>query len=242
MRPLLVLRPQPGADATARRAVALGLKPVVAPLFEIRPVDWDDPDPDRFDALLVTSANAIRHGGTALARYRHLPLVAVGNATAEAARTAGFGDILAGQGDGAAAVKLAVGQGKTRLLHLAGREHVDLGHPTVSIERRIVYAAEAVAVLPEGARAALDADAIALLHSGRAATLFHALVDAAGLARDRITLVALSDAVRDAARPGWARAFAASAPHDEALLAIAARLCDQDANGSGGTARGEDRA
>jgi uroporphyrinogen-III synthase len=242
MTPLLVLRPQPGADATARRAIALGLKPVVAPLFDIRAIDWDAPDTVLFDALLVTSANAIRHGGKALAGYRGLPLVAVGSATAEAARTAGFEAIIAGQGDGAAAVELAVGQGKTRLLHLAGREHIDLRHPEASIERRIVYAAEAVATLPGNSRAALEAGAIALLHSARAATLFGTLLDIAGLSRNRITLIALSEAVRDAAGAGWAGAFAAPAPNDEALLAIAARLCDQGAHGSGGTAREEDRA
>jgi uroporphyrinogen-III synthase len=241
MTPLLVLRPQPGADATARRAIALGLKPVVAPLFDIRAIDWDAPDTVLFDALLVTSANAVRHGGKALAGYRDLPLVAVGSATAEAARTAGFEAIIAGQGDGAAAVELAVGQGKTRLLHLAGREHIDLRHPGASIERRIVYAAEA-ATLPDNARATLEAGAIALLHSARAATLFGTLLDIAGLSRNRIILIALSEAVRDAAGPGWAGAFAAPAPNDEALLAIAARLCDQGAHGSGGTAREEDRA
>ncbi len=44
---LLVLRPQPGADETAARARALGLEPVVAPLFSVRPLHWTPPDPDR---------------------------------------------------------------------------------------------------------------------------------------------------------------------------------------------------
>lgn len=234
MTPLLVLRPQPGADATAARARALGLKPVVAPLFEIRAVEWAAPDPALFDAVLLTSANAARMGGSALARYHHLPVFAVGAATASAGRAAGFREIFSGEGDGAAAISLAAGQGKTRLLHLAGRDHVDARHPHAVIERRIVYASEPVGALPEKAFEAMKADAIALLHSVRAAALFATLV------RDRAntTVIGLSEAVRVAAGDGWAGAFAASAPNDDALLAIAARLCDQGS----GMGRGEGRA
>jgi uroporphyrinogen-III synthase len=242
MKPLLVLRPQPGADATARRAIALGLETVTAPLFEIRPLKWDAPDPALFDALLVTSANAIRHGGEMLARYRYLPLFAVGTATAEAAHAAGFADIIPGQRDGMAAVDLAVARGKIRLLHLAGREHVDLRHPDVTIARRLVYAADAVETLPDAARAVLTAGGVVLLHSARAAALFATLADAADLPRARTTVIALSDAIRDAAGSGWAKAVAAPVPNDEALLEIAARLCNQGANGSGGTGSGEARA
>ena len=58
---MLILRPQPGADETAARARTLGLEPVVAPLFTIRPLAWEPPDPAEFDAVLLTSANAARH-------------------------------------------------------------------------------------------------------------------------------------------------------------------------------------
>ena len=60
MRRLLVLRPEPGASATAGRARTLGLDPVLMPLFEIEPIAWTAPDPAGFDALLLTSANAVR--------------------------------------------------------------------------------------------------------------------------------------------------------------------------------------
>ena len=42
---VLILRPQPGADETAARARALGLEPLVAPLFTVRPLAWTPPDP-----------------------------------------------------------------------------------------------------------------------------------------------------------------------------------------------------
>ena len=81
---LLVLRPEPGASATAARIAARGVDAVVSPLFEVRPLPWEAPPPEDFDALLLTSAQAARHGGTALGQYHSLPLYAVGAATAAA--------------------------------------------------------------------------------------------------------------------------------------------------------------
>ena len=67
MRPVLVLRPEPGAGETAARARALGLEPIVAPLFAVRPIAWAAPDPAAYDAVMLTSANAARHGGDGFA-------------------------------------------------------------------------------------------------------------------------------------------------------------------------------
>src|SRR3954454_15215974 len=90
MTRVVVLRPEPGAGATAERARQHGLEPILIPLFEIEPVRWDAPAAGRFDALLLTSANAIRAGGEQLAQLRGLPVHAVGECTAEAARSSGF--------------------------------------------------------------------------------------------------------------------------------------------------------
>jgi uroporphyrinogen-III synthase len=90
MKRLLVLRPQPGASATAERARSLGLDPALIPLFEIEPLEWTAADPAGFDALLLTSANAVRFGGDELKSLLPLPVHAVGAATAEAACEAGL--------------------------------------------------------------------------------------------------------------------------------------------------------
>ena len=66
MRKLLLLRPEPGLSASAERARALGLEVIACPLFAIEPVEWEAPDPADYDALLLTSANAVRHGGHGL--------------------------------------------------------------------------------------------------------------------------------------------------------------------------------
>jgi len=227
MTVLLVLRPQPGADATVRRAQALGLDALATPLFTVRALDWTSPDPGGFDAVLMTSANAARFGGDGLSRYHSLPLYAVGAATARSAYDAGFTDVTSGTADGAAIVALAVAQGKRRLLHFAGRDHIALDGQGAAIERRTVYASEAVSALPGLARKNISDGALVLLHSVRAAHLFGELFDAARLDRGRLMIAGLSPAICAAAGVGWAGVASAPMPDDEALLAIAARLCDQ---------------
>lgn len=212
MTRLLVLRPQPGADATAARARAAGFEPVIAPLFEVRAMPWEAPDPAAYDAVLMTSANAARHGGAALARYRNLPLFAVGGATARAAAAAGFNRIVTGDDDGAATLAGAHAAGHRHILHLAGREHVTLD----GVDRRIVYASEPLDM------AIPDAD-IALLHSPRAARRF------AEITRIPIAIAAFSPQVAAAAGSGWRAVAVAERPDDQSLLAAAARLCDQGA-------------
>ena len=84
-RPIVVLRPEPGNRVTAAAIEGRGLRAIRLPLFAVQPVAWQAPDPAGFDALLLTSANAVRHGGAGLARLLSLPVFAVGEATADAA-------------------------------------------------------------------------------------------------------------------------------------------------------------
>jgi uroporphyrinogen-III synthase len=220
---VLVLRPEPGAAATAERARALGLEAIVTPLFTIRPLDWDAPDPAAFDAMFLTSANAARHGGPKLGAFLDLPCQAVGDATAHAARAAGFRDVRTGSGDGADALAAMSG----RVLHLCGREHLALMHPGVTVERRIVYAADAVGALSAEAEAALRAKAVALLHSPRAAALFASFVQD----RHDVTAAAISEAAAAALGTGWRQVGVAPRPRDEPLLELAADLCQKMAEG-----------
>ena len=43
MRPLVILRPEPAATASAEQARAMGLEVVKIPLFEVVPVAWTAP-------------------------------------------------------------------------------------------------------------------------------------------------------------------------------------------------------
>lgn len=222
MSRVLILRPQPGADETAARARTIGLDPVVAPLFTIRPVEWDRPEAEAFDAILLTSAHAARQARAGA--LTSLPCYTTGEATSRAARDAGFADVRTGPSDGEAALALALRDGRSRVLHLCGRDHIELP----GVERRIVYAADAVGMLPESASDALDGEAVALLHSPRAAALFAALVGD----RRSVRLALISPAAAAAAGDGWAEKAIAARPRDDALLEVAAKLCNIAAPGA----------
>jgi uroporphyrinogen-III synthase len=212
MRTALVLRPAPGNAATVARLAGLGVPALAVPLFHVVPCDWTAPDPEDFDALLLTSANAVRHAGAALTTLAHLPVVAVGAATAAAARGAGLSVAITGEADAADAVARAAAF--PRLLHLAGRERVALPGVTAIT----VYASDALDPPPGMIERAVDG--VVLLHSARAARRFVEL--AQGLPRERIRIVAISAAVADAASAGWAAIDVAGAPTDAALIALAA--------------------
>jgi uroporphyrinogen-III synthase len=215
---LLVLRPQPGADETAARARALGLEPVVAPLFTVLPLAWTPPDPAGFDAVMLTSASAARQAATGLAAFRALPCYAVGEATAAAAGEAGFGDVRVGPDDGKALLLMMAEDEVRTVFHPCGEDHLAIGHPEIAITRMPVYAARAADRLPVAAE-----DMLALLHSPRAAALF------AGLAGDksRIRVAAISPRTARAAGEGWQSVAVAPRPRDQALLELAAELCQK---------------
>ena len=211
-RPLAVLRPEPGNAATAARIEAAGGTALRLPLFAVRALDWTPPDPQQYDALLLTSANTLRHGGAGLATLRALPVLAVGAATATAARAAGFTVVLTGDHD--AANLLAQPHDFHRPLHLGGRDRIPTGATAIA-----VYVSDALNIAP-AAIATLDGSVV-LLHSARAAHRLAELVDPA-----RLRIAALSPAVLAAAGPGWDATIVAPTPTDAALVAAALSLAD----------------
>jgi len=222
---LLALRPEPGLAATLAKARALGLAITGCALSEIRPVAWDCPDPARYDGLLIGSANAILHGGPALAGLRDKPVHAVGEATAAAARAAGFTVAMVGSG-GLQGVLDAV-SGPCRLLRVAGEEHVPLTAPAgVSFDTVIAYRSVALPLDPAAALLA-GGDGLVLLHSAATARHFAGECDRLGLARSGIALAALGPRIAAAAGTGWAACHIAPRPDEAALLALACGLCQE---------------
>lgn len=224
--PLLIVRPEPGAAMTASRAAGAGWRTILSPIFAIEPVAWEAPDPVSYDALIVTSANAVRQAGTAIEHYASLPAYAVGGATAAALDAAGFETVRPGKGDAAALLALAARDGIGRALHLAGADHRAAAHPAIRLDRRIVYRSAALTALTGAAAAALQkGDAIVLLHSGRAARHFRDLCDRSGIHRGEVAIAALAPAIQADSGTGWKAVMCAETPDDSALLAAAARLC-----------------
>ena len=208
----------------------MGLDVRAFPLFEVRALDWKLVPPEDVDALLLGSANAVRHGGPALERYRGLPAYVVGEATAVVARKAGLKVIAIGKG-GMQQVLDRLAPGHSRLLRLAGRERLDLTLPErATVTTREVYASEALPFPPELARLLAD-PAVVLLHSGEAAAHFAKGCTENGIARAHLALAAIGPRVAARAGTGWAALRSASEPSDAALLALAFQMCQDTADG-----------
>jgi len=222
---LLIIRPEPGADATARRAAALGLEPHIMPLFSVEKLDWQPSEAAAHDALLITSANAVLHGGSGLDALKSLPVYAVGAASAGAARDAGFSIAATGKGNAAAILASAHADGHKRLLWLTGEHHTGLQPLSdMSLSRQIVYRSVKLPA-PEDFASLLSAPLAAMLHSPRAARYFAALCAQEKIDRAQIQIAALSPGVAEAAGSGWKGKIIAEQPSDDALLrAIATSL------------------
>lgn len=216
---ILAIRPEPGLTATLKAGRALGLPISGEALFEIRYVEWVAPDPASIDALLIGSANAIAHGGAALDNFRGKPVYAVGRTTAEAARDAGFE--VAAIGQGGLQNVLGTVSAPTRLLRVAGAEHVPLTPPD-GVEIHTCVAYESVALpLSTSIANTLSKGAIVLLHSAAAASHFAKECQRLALDRAQISLAVLGPRIVPAAGEGWRSIHVPPAPTDNALLEMA---------------------
>jgi len=230
MTPLVIIRPQPGCDATLAAAKDLGLDARGFPLFTIAPVAWSPPEPETVDALLIGSANALRHGGEGVQRFAGKPAYVVGRATADAAREAGLAIAAVGRG-GLQPVLDCIDPAHKRLLRLAGRERLTLSLPAdATMVERIVYASDPQPV-PQELAHLLTGPAVVMLHSAEAARHFAEECDRLGIARGHIALATIGPRVSDAVGTGWNAVKTAQMPGDPALLALAGDMC-QNRHGS----------
>ena len=91
-RRVLVTRPAPETQRTARRLTELGYEPVMLPLTQTVALPVDAASlPERIDAVAVTSSNALRNASPGLiARLAGKPCFAVGDKTARQALSLDF--------------------------------------------------------------------------------------------------------------------------------------------------------
>src|ERR1700710_250704 len=101
---VLVTRPHPDDETTAAGLRAKGYEVLQAPMLRFEPVAFHDDIDARYGAVIVTSANALRGLTPHLeaSRLLKLPLFAVGEHTAAAARNAGFVNVIPAHGDATA--------------------------------------------------------------------------------------------------------------------------------------------
>jgi uroporphyrinogen-III synthase len=233
---ILVTRPQPDNEATAAALRSKGLKVLLAPMLRFEPVAFQDDADARYGAVIVSSANAIRAIEAHLtARLLALPLFAVGERSAEAARRAGFQTVAVAAGNAEALRDLIVAsvRGKTlkkasTLLYLAGADLAgdlagELGERGFSVVTHTTYRMIPVLSLPQDARDAFAANEVdAVLHySRRSARAFLDAVRAAGIEISALAIpqCCISDAVASVIRDvGATQVMVARSPDENGLF------------------------
>ena len=251
---VLVTRPEPGGQRTAERLAGLGHEPVRMPLFEtVVTATIDDlPPVEEIRGLIATSARAFAmfvKDGVSARGLGKVPVHAVGRATAQAARDAGFLRVDDAGGTAAALSEALIhlrpqdatvseasssGVRSGALVYLAGvprtpvietaLEAHDPGFRVVDCYRmtEISYSTDI-----------LKTDFLSpppeavLLYSANAARRFSALVDAAKLAGclDSTGFLCLSPAIAGQLRKAWQdRTVVAERPDEDSLVASLAAL------------------
>jgi uroporphyrinogen-III synthase len=233
---VLVTRPHPDDEATAGALRARGFEVLQAPMLRFAAVPFQDDVDVRYDAVIVTSANALRAIQPQLAgsRLLELPLFAVGDHTASAARGAGFGQVIAAKGDAAALRDLVLAGVKSKhlkrgstLLYLAGADLArdlagELGEKGFTVVTHTTYRMIPVSSLPREVCDAFVANEVeAVLHYSRRSA--RAFLDAARTGGVEISALALpqyciSSAVASILRDAGAAQVTAAASADENAL------------------------
>ena len=229
---VLVTRPVAEAAGLVERLAALGHQGISCPLLEIHPVSGVTVNLEGVQAVLITSSAGARALAAAHPE-RRLPVFTVGDATARAAREAGFTKVESARGDAEALVATVLDELDPRRGALLNASAADvavdltdaLSPHGFDVRRVVLYEARPVHELPAQARDALarrELDAV-LLFSSRTATTLARLVTAAGLADACRTVdaVCLSPAIATLARAlPWAKVRSTKVPDEPALLKL----------------------
>ena len=227
---VLVTRPADQADRTAARLRAAGHEPVLAPVLAIVATGATWPRP--LDALVLTSAQAaLAMPAQAASDWRTVPAFAVGERTAEALRTRGFGTVTSSGSDAAAlaalltatlppgaAVLYAAGHDRKPVLELA------LAAAGLSLTIVEVYAARPAPDWDPAIRARLQAGTLdaALHYSARSAALALSQADGAGVRQAFLALrhhCVSDDAAAPLVAAGATIVAVAGRPDEDSLLA-----------------------
>lgn len=234
---VLVTRPHPDDETTAAGLRARGYEVLRAPMLRFEAVAFHEDMDARYGAIIVTSANAVRSVEPVLKGHRllELPLFAVGEHTATAARHAGFTHVISANGDAAglrdcvlASVKAKALKKASTLLYLAGSdlEHdlaSELGEHGLRVVTQTTYKMSPVPSLPPEVCDAFAANRVeAVLHySRRSARAFLDAARAGGVEISALSIpqgcisASVASVLRDA---GATQVMVAASPDENALF------------------------
>lgn len=225
---VVVTRPQADSERTAAALEALGHEVLVAPLMRVEPVAVDLAG--TWSAIVITSANALPAIPATADGIKTLPVFAVGDRSAEAARRAGFAEVSSANGDIKDLVRLvaarAVGA-KAPLLYLAGEDRsgdlvAQLAARGIDAEMKVIYRVVAEVFSSVLAAALESGDVDAVLHfSRRSAELFVEGARSSGVAgpAEDVRHLCLSSQVAEPLA-GASRIAVAARPEEAALIAL----------------------
>ena len=238
MNRALVTRPLPDAWRTAEALEARGVSAVVEPMLRIQYLSAAALDLADVQALLFTSANAVR-AFAATSPERRLPAFAAGDATARQARAAGFLRVESAAGDARALAGLAAARcdpSAGTLLHasgeyVAGRLAGRLAEAGFTVRQEALYRTRAAESFSPRLVEKLVGGclAFALFFSPRTAAVFARLALRSGV-RDSCRSVhacVLSEAVGRALEGvAWREVRVAGRPDHEAMMAEVDRILE----------------
>lgn len=232
---VLVTRPEAAGDKTAQKLLDAGYVPVHFPVTKTVALPFTIPAID-FDALTVTSAAVFRHVcDDTVAPFKSLPLFAVGEGTAQAAREAGFLRVIEGGGD---AVRLAATiahslPSSARVLYLAGRVRQPVFEEYMAAAgfkmcvcdaydaKMMTYPSEEISALLGG-----DLFAAVLLYSGFAAKSFCSLMQHIDPPfNEKTRFLCISQRVANLLPAHWQRqALIADHPDEDGIFRLFSKL------------------
>ena len=234
---VLVTRPHPDDETTASGLRARGYEVLQAPMLRFEPVAFSDDEDGQYGAVIVTSANALRGLTPQLknSKLLKLPLFAVGEHAAAAARAAGFENVFSASGDAASLRDLVLARARTKelkrsrpLLYLAGADLArdlggELGERGFTVVTHTTYRMTPVPGLPRETCEAFAANRVeAVLHYSRRSA--RAFLDASRNAGVEISALAIpqcciSDGVASVMRDaGATQVMVAASPDENALF------------------------
>jgi uroporphyrinogen-III synthase len=227
-----VTRPQADGERTAAALRARGHTVLVAPLLQVEPVAADFSG--GWSGVIITSANApgAIAGHRARDKLIKLPLFAVGERSADAARDAGFTNDTSAGGDVRDLVRLIAARrvdAAAPMLYLTGEDRAadliaELVAHGIAAQMAIVYRAVTVP-FPPALMTALKAGSVdAVLHfSRRSAENYIAGADQAGIAEQAMAVrhLCLSAQIAEPlVQAGASHVAIAKRPDEAALIAL----------------------
>ena len=229
MTTVLLTRPVDDAVQSKRRLEVLGHEVLLAPMIRVMPVTFAVPE--KSSTLIVTSANAVRHGLANL-EGREWTVYCVGERTAQAAKAEGYSRIITGPGTARGLMPLLLkssGEYKRRFTHLAGEDisyNIAAALEQNGFEAKIttVYKAQPATGVPFDAEAALNSGAVThvLFYSPRTATIFEEMVADQDKHQwlTRLTAVGMSTRVGDMLIGPWKEVLTAILPTEQAMFKL----------------------